>query len=89
VGDSVRQGRVTTHLLMESGISGDDRVLLLNGEREIGAVVVRMVEINGQPGRRRGELTHGEGDAYRCRSECIGSIGKILRTDFTTSMHGP
>ena len=55
----------------------------------IEAVVDRVVEINRQPGRRRGELTNGEEDAYRCRSQCIGSIGKIVRADFIATTYGP
>ena len=58
---------VAAYLAMKPGISDNDRVLLLDGKREIEAAVDWMVEISGKPGRRRGELTHGEGDAYRCR----------------------
>ena len=59
--DPIRQVWVAAHLRMEPRIGGDDRILLLNRKRKIEAVVDRMVEINRQPGGRRGELTHGEG----------------------------
>ena len=74
---------------METGIRGDDPVLLLDGEREIEAVVDWVVEIYRKPCRRCRELTRGEGDSDRCRFQRIDSVGKILRTDVTTAMRGP
>ena len=87
--DPVRQVRVAAHLLMEPRIGRDDRILLLNRQRKIEAVVDRMVEINRQPGGRRNELTHGGGNHNRRCSQHIRGIGKILTTDVATAMHGP
>lgn len=87
--DPVRQVGVAAHLPMETCVRGDDPVLLLDGEREIEAVVDRVVEVNRKPSRRRREFTRGEGDSNRCRSQCIDSVGKILRVDVTTAMRGP
>ena len=83
----VRQVWVAAHLPTEPGIGGNAPVVLLDSERE--AVVASVVEINREPGRRLRELTRGEGDSNRRRSQCSNSAGEILMTDVTTAMGGP
>jgi hypothetical protein len=67
VDDPIRQIGMLLHDLTKTLISGNDGLLLPQREREVKAIVGRMVEIDRQTCRGRGKLAHGGGNNDRRR----------------------
>ena len=85
----VRQIGVTSHLVVEANISRYDRILRLNRQREVEAVIDRVVEVDRQPCGGSSKLRHWDGKRDRHSLQCIHRVSQITRRDIAAPSHGP